>query len=88
MNLWKKTSPSSLHLKINHHLCLSGAAEKPGASGVSGVRDVAPGSKSSTPPGTLNWSTSTALEVALQVIGALQVMDSQNFTSCHQSKPL
>ena len=67
---------------------ISGAAEKPGASGVSGVRDVAPGSKSSTPPGTLNWSTSTALEVALQVIGALQVMDSQNFTSCHQSKPL
>jgi len=55
---------------------------------VSGVPGVAPGSKSSTPPGTLNWSTSTALEVALQVIGALQMMDSQNFTSCHQSKPM
>ena len=67
---------------------VSGVPEKPGASGVSGVPDVAPGSKSSTPPGTLNWSTSTALEVALQVIGALQMMDSQNFTSCHQSKPL
>ena len=44
---------------------VSGVSGVPGPSGVFGV---APGPKSSTPPGTLNWGTSTALEVALQVM--------------------
>ena len=56
---------------------ISGVPEKPALSGLhgvsgvpgpSGVPGVAPGPKSSTPPGTLNWGTSTALEVALQVM--------------------
>ena len=52
----------------------------PGVSGVAGV--------SRHPPSHIELGTSTALEVALQVMVLLQMMDSQNFTSCHQSKPL
>ena len=65
-----------------------------GVSGVPGVSDVPPAKhrkqSSGTPPGTLrpDWGTSTALRGCIAGDGALQMMDSQNFTSCHQSKPL
>ena len=68
---------------------VSGVAGASGVAGVSGVPGVSAGTPQTRhPPWHIGLGHLNCIGGCIAGDGALQMMASQNFTSCHQSKPL